>query len=151
MLANFTKVMGHDASTSDDAGSALSRLEFGQSEITLTTWKNVQMKFRLIDSLVVLPLDFQGSSWFLEVKYRADKHMTLLLVDHVPIVRSVLISIFRSPCLSLEKIKARKHREFIYPIVINSSAHSSCLPLQTPWPLWHLSLPVVPTFKTTFK
>lgn len=67
MLANFTKVMGHDASTSDDAGSALSRLEFGQSEITLTTWKNVQMKFRLIDSLVVLPLDFQGSSWFLEV------------------------------------------------------------------------------------
>lgn len=124
---------------------------------TLTTWKNIQMKFRLIDS------DFQGSSWFLEVKYikaifflqlsptrarRADKHVTLLLVDHVPIVRS---SIFRSPCLSLEKIKARKRREFIYPIVINSSAHSSCLPLQTQCPLWHLSLPVVPTFKTTFK
>lgn len=93
IVANFTpKVMGHDASTSDDAGSALSRLEFEQLEITLTTLKIFQMKFRLIDSLVALPLDFQGSSWFLEVKYvraifsyaqsnsrrRADKHVTLV-------------------------------------------------------------------------
>lgn len=53
--------MGHDASTSDDAGSALFRLEFAQSEVTLTTWKGFRMKFRLVDSLVVFEGQVQST------------------------------------------------------------------------------------------
>lgn len=64
MVANFhTKVMCHDASTSDDTGSALSHVEFVQSEETLATLRIVRMKFRLIDSLVVFSLDSQGMAF----------------------------------------------------------------------------------------
>lgn len=52
--------MCHDASTSDDTGSALSRVEFVQSEVTVATLRNVRMKFRLLDSLVGFSLDSQG-------------------------------------------------------------------------------------------
>lgn len=92
MVANFTKVMGHDASTSDDAGSALSRLEF------FDHWEKCSNEIQVDRFLGGSSPGFsryKGNIFFTaqsNSRRRADKHVTLLLVDHVPIVRSVLIS-----------------------------------------------------------